>query len=340
MTRADACPVCGVDHLDTDELWACPVHGHQLQYHSINDTGLNRYTCPAVRCQYERCTPRTAKGNPMTEIATRERPAPISLMWEKKDHIGAVLPGHIDAKGFLGTAAAALYANPDLMDAAEKDPGSLVAALIRCASLGHRPGTDEFYLTPRGGKVVGIEGYRGIIERMYRSGAVRNVVVREVCANDRFTFVEGLDDKPVHRFGGSKNDQSGAGFFGPKGTLDRGDMVGVYAYAVLDTGAVSRVVILSRDDVMAAKAASDGANSKYSPWNRLDAGAAHPEFTGRSMWWKTAARRLEPWVPTSAEYRREQLRAEAAAGAAELPTDEGEPVVPITAETITADADG
>ena len=34
------------------------------------------------------------------------------------------------------------------------------------------------------------------------------------------------------------------------------------------------------------------------------------------MWWKTAARRLEPWVPTSAEYRREQLRATASAAAA------------------------
>jgi recombination protein RecT len=76
-------------------------------------------------------------------------------------------------------------------------------------------------------------------------------------------------------------------------------MIGVYAYAVLTTGAVSRVVILSRDDVMEAKAKSDGANSDYSPWKTNE----------RAMWWKTAARRLEPWVPTSAEYRREQLRA-------------------------------
>jgi hypothetical protein len=52
----------------------------------------------------------------------------------------------------------------------------------------------------------------------------------------------------------------------------------------------------------------------------MDAGAGEPEFQGRSMWWKTAAKRLEPWVPTSAEYRREQLRASAAAvTAAERP---------------------
>jgi len=51
----------------------------------------------------------------------------------------------------------------------------------------------------------------------------------------------------------------------------------------------------------------------HNPWNRLDGGENHPEFRGRSMWWKTFAKRLEPWVPTSAEWRRESLRASASA---------------------------
>lgn len=38
----------------------------------------------------------------------------------------------------------------------------------------------------------------------------------------------------------------------------------------------------------------------------------------RAMVWKTAAHRLEAWVPTSAEYRREQLRAAAAASNARI----------------------
>jgi recombination protein RecT len=241
-------------------------------------------------------------------VATRET-GPVAVMWGKRSHFNAVLPQHIDVESFLGTAAGALYASDvagrdvTLMKCAQANPDSLVTALMRCAALGHQPGTDEFYLTPRKVKgrltVQGIEGYRGIVERMYRSGAVTSVVVREVCANDEFDYAEGVHDKPVHRvnwFGGG-----------------RGEMIGVYAYATLTTGAVSRVVILSRDDVMAAKAASDAGNSSFSPWNRADGGTDHPEFTGRSMWWKTAARRLEPWVPTSAEYRREQLRAAATA---------------------------
>jgi recombination protein RecT len=208
---------------------------------------------------------------------------------------------------------------------------------MRCAAKGHQPGTEEFYLIPRRIKgvptVQGIEGYRGIVERMYRSGGVASVVVREVCANDPFRYIEGQDPKPIHQIGGEG--RTGADFFGPKGSRDRGEMVGVYAYAVLTTGAISRVVILDRDDVMAAKAASDGSDSKYSPWNRLDGGPNRPELTGRSMWWKTAARRLEPWVPTSAEYRREQLRA--AVEADNLRRDQEPGHVPPASEVVDAE---
>lgn len=253
-----------------------------------------------------------------TAVATREDRAPVvTAMWGRKTHFAAILPDHIDVKSFLGTAAAALYADDTLMAAAEQAPDSLIVALMECASLGHRPGTDEFYLTPRKRKgrpeVQGIEGYRGIIERMYRSGAVKKVIVREVCANDKFRYIEGADDRPLHSIGGEG--ETGADFFGTDGSRARGEMVGVYAYAELTTGAVSRVVLLSRADVMAARENSDSKNSEYSPWNRLDGGKDHPEFKGRSMWWKTAARRLEPWVPTSAQFRREQLRAEAEAAA-------------------------
>jgi len=271
-------------------------------------------------------------------VATRETGI-VNVMWGRKTHFAAVLPDHIDVKSFLGTAAAALYADPKLMTAAEANPDSLITAMMRCAALGHQPGTDEFYLLWRNiwdknaktkrPTVQGIEGYRGIVERMYRSGAVKSVVVREVCAKDKFRYIEGVDDKPLHAIGGGdphSADSTGADFFGETGSRDRGAMVGVYAYAILSTGAVSRVVILSRDDVVAAREASDSKDSDYSPWNRLDGGKDRPEFTGRSMWWKTAARRLEPWVPTSAEYRREMLRASAAASELAQPAVEaGDP---------------
>lgn len=251
----------------------------------------------------------------VSQAVAKNETGPIAIMWQRRSHFDAVLPAHLDVKAFTGTAAGALYANADLMRAATASPDSLITALMRCAALGHQPGTDEFYLIPRKIKgrptVQGIEGYRGIVERMYRSGAVASVIVREVCANDKFSYLEGVDPKPIHQVGGEGT--TGADFFGTAGGRDRGEMVGVYAYAILTTGAVSRVVLLTRDDVFAARDAGDGSSSSFSPWNRMDGGASRPEFKGRAMWWKTAARRLEPWVPTSAEFRREQLRAAVAA---------------------------
>lgn len=240
--------------------------------------------------------------------AVATTPKPVAVARRNQDRFDAVLPRHIEAKSFVGLAESALYRDDNLMKAAENNPQAFYGALMRAASLGHRPGSEEFYLVPRKIKgrmeVQGIEGYRGIVERMYRSGAVASVIVREVCEQDSFEFVEGVMDKPRHEID----------WFGDA----RGDMIGVYAYAVMTTGAVSRVVILSKSDVMAAKARSDGAKSEYSPWNRDE----------RAMWWKTAARRLEPWVPTSVEFFKERVRAASEVSHTtldrpEVPTEQG-----------------
>ena len=258
----------------------------------------------------------------ISQAVEKRDSGPVAIMWQRKRHFDAVLPASVDVEAFLGTAAGALYASDvpgkslTLMKCALANPDSLIIALMECAALGHMPGTDEYYLTPRMDhgrpKILGIEGYRGVIERMYRSGAVSRVIVREVCAEDPFGYVEGRDRVPVHEIGG--RGETGAAFFGEHGSRSRGEMVGVYAYAELLTGAISRVVLLGRDDVFAARDSGGyKPDDQYSPWNRLDAGPNHPEVTGRSMWWKTGAKRLEPWVPTSREYRREMLRASAAA---------------------------
>lgn len=218
-------------------------------------------------------------------------PKGVEIARRNHERFESVLPRHIEAKPFVGMAEAALYRDDKLMEAAQTTPQAFFSALMKCAALGHRPGSEEFYLIPRKIKgrlqVQGIEGYRGIVERMYRSGAVASVIVREVCEKDAFTYVEGEQDRPVHKidwFGG-----------------DRGRMIGVYAYAIMTTGAVSRVVVLNREDIEAIKKRSEGSDSEFSPWVRDE----------RAMWWKSAARRLEPWVPTSVEFFKERVRASA-----------------------------
>lgn len=212
----------------------------------------------------------------------RREQGPSSVIEQYKPELALVAASHVKVDTFARLAVGALRQNPKLAAAAQSNPGSLMSALMTAARLGLEPGTEQYYLRPikRKGvlEVQGIVGYQGIVELIYNAGASSSVVVEVVRANDEFNYVPGLHERPVHK----------VNWFG-----DRGDLVGVYAYAVMAGGATSKVVVLSRTHINRAKAKSDGADSEYSPW-RTDEEA---------MWLKTAARRLGKWVPTSAEKR-------------------------------------
>src|SRR5258708_4659842 len=103
----------------------------------------------------------------VTQAVEKRQAGPVPVMFPPKKQFAAVPPASVDVDAFLGTMAGALYTSEDLMKAAAASPDSLYTALMRCASLGHFLGTDEFYLVPRKRKgrpeVQGIEGYRGIV---------------------------------------------------------------------------------------------------------------------------------------------------------------------------------
>ena len=252
-------------------------------------------------------------------IATRDN-GPAAQIEVYRDDYAALMPSHVKPDQWLRLAAGAVRGDKKLLEAAGNDIGEFLRELRTAARLGLEPGTEQFYLTPRkskkhGGRPIikGIVGYQGIVELIYRAGAVSSVIVEVVRQRDTFRYVPGRDDRPVHEID----------WFGE----DRGELVGAYAYAVMKDGATSKVVVLNRRQVMDAKAKSDGRNSEYSPW------ATNEE----SMWLKTAARRLAKWVPTSAEYVREQLRAQAEAmptpALPPSPLDTADPLPSVDADT-------
>lgn len=227
-------------------------------------------------------------------VAVREQTGPAAMVETYRDEYAALMPSHLNPDQWVRMAVGAIRGDDNLVRAASNDIGVFLRELRTAARLGLEPGTEQFYLTPRkskkhGGRQIikGIVGYQGIVELIYRAGAASAVIVEAVRTNDRFQYVPGRDERPVHEidwFGG-----------------DRGDLIGVYAYAVMKDGATSKVVVLNQQQVAAIKAKSDSKGSDYSPWN------TNPE----SMWLKSAVRQLMKWVPTSAEYMREQLRAQA-----------------------------
>ena len=231
-----------------------------------------------------------------TQVATRDN-SPSALIAQYSNDFKTVLPSHVKPDTWVRLAQGALKkgkrqqdGRTDLETAAANNPGVFLAAILDAARLGLEPGTEQFYLTPRKVKgrleILGIVGYQGHIELMYRAGAISSVVAECVYEADEFDYQPGRDTVPLHRINWDAE--------------DRGKLRLVYAYAHMRDGAVSKVVVLNRAEINKIKSYSQGSDSDYSPWRTRES----------AMWLKSAVRQLQKWVPTSAEYR-DQLRADA-----------------------------
>lgn len=232
-------------------------------------------------------------------VATRESGA-RALVTQYQGEFAAVVPSHVKPEQWVRLAKGALKRGKkvrgpngqtmtELEIAAVNNPGQFLSSLMDAARLGLEPGTEQYYLTPRKVKgqleILGIVGYQGLIELMYRAGAISSVVAECVYGQDEFDYQPGVDERPRHRINWDAD--------------DRGQLRLVYAYAVMKDGATSKVVVLNRAAIAKIKRTSQGADSDYSPWKTNEP----------AMWLKSAVRQLAKWVPTSAEYMREQLRA-------------------------------
>jgi recombination protein RecT len=211
-------------------------------------------------------------------------------------YIKAIVPSHINAAQYVAIIIGLLHKNPELAEAAYRNTPSFLAALADAARLGLIPG-DGYALVPLGvgpnstGKpeVLGITEYTGEIDLMYRSGGVQSVIAEVIRQEDYFKRGAHPHDPPVFEpvDEGLASDE------------ERGPLRGVFCYCVLDSGRISRVVIMGRTEVMKHKAV---ARTK-----KIWEGEFEP-----SMWLKTAVHEEYKWVPKSAEYRQELIRAGAA----------------------------
>lgn len=229
------------------------------------------------------------------------------------EDFAAVVPKHVEISTFLGLASAMVRSDQYLRRAAQANPGSLIMALRQCAADGHVPRRGIATLVgyndrnaPGGMSVSYIEEVNGTIERIYRAGAVTAVHDELVRQNDVFKPQRG--GLPVHEFDWQASPQ------------ERGPLVGVYAWATLFTGGISRVVLLNRHDVARYRAMSASVKNAKE-WNP-GGNFWGPEWPNEgpntaAMWRKTALHRLERYVPASAAYRWEVAQAEAAALAPE-----------------------
>ena len=226
----------------------------------------------------------------VTAAVEKRDSGPAEIVRQSRGWFATIVPSHIDAQAFVALSTAYLRRNPKLADAANRNPASFMSALSECARLGLVPG-DTYHLVPfedrrnNSVEITGIVDYKGEIELIYRAGAVASVKAEIVRAADRFVFTTDMD-RPEHA----------PDWFG-----DRGDLIGAYAYAVMKDGATSKVIVYSKAEIDQVRAVSKTSERNDSPWVKW--------YDRMAL--KTVLHRLANFVPTSAEYRREQLRAAA-----------------------------
>lgn len=241
----------------------------------------------------------------ITGAVAQQQNTPASMVDQYRNDFATVLPSHIKPATWVRLAQGALKKGRmtngryDLELAAVNNPSAFMQALLEAARLGLEPGTEQYYLTPRKVKgqmeILGITGYQGEIELMYRAGAISSVIAEVVYTNDTFNYQPGRDERPIHVIDWDAE--------------NRGTLRLAYAYAIMKDGSTSKVVVMNRSDITKVKASSQGADSEYSPWQKHEA----------AMWLKSAVHQLAKWVPTSSEYIREQLRAVKEVAAEPLP---------------------
>lgn len=250
-------------------------------------------------------------------------------------------PSHVDADQFVNLCLGALRKDWKVMRAAAESPVTFMQAANECAHMGLVPGK-TYYFTPfrvkvkdPGGKehyenqIVGMIAYQGALDLIYRAGAVTAVHAHVIRENDTFKWRPGEMDIPYHVI----HAPDGSTQEGLADDDERGQLTGVYAYAKLISGGFSQPVVMSRSEV---KKHRDVARTDqfWGPVENFPPASDESRYPYLAdMFRKTAILKMynAGTVPTSTEYRLEQLRV----ASAEVQHRDQDPVRQVEGEVLT-----
>lgn len=210
-----------------------------------------------------------------TALAAKPKAAPTvsDLIEQLRPQIERALPNTMSADRFARIVLTTLRTSPNL---AKCDPHSLMAACMLSAQLGLEPGPlGHAYFVPYGKEVTFIIGYRGMLDLARRSGEIKSIEAREVCANDKFDYAFGLEPKLTH----------------VPATGERGEPTHYYGIAKFADGSYY-FEVLSKQDVDSYRKRSRA--SDKGPW--------HTDYSAMAR--KTVIRRMAPYLPLSPDAAR------------------------------------
>lgn len=206
--------------------------------------------------------------NEETQIA--KKPASIKELIggeQFKQQLSLALPRHMTPDRFARIALTAMQRTPKLQDCTQT---SLFKCLLDLSAMGLEPDGRKAHLIPYGTECTLVIDYKGLLELVRNSGDVTSIRAENVCANDKFSWVNGVIDHEVDWL------------------KPRGEMLAVYAIATLKSGEM-QTAVLTNEEVESIRKRSRSGNS--GPWS-TDTG---------EMRKKSALRRLCKLLPLSPE---------------------------------------
>lgn len=252
-------------------------------------------------------------GTAVEAAGAPKPPTLAQLIDRQKDQVQRALPAHLkaSAEAYVRAAQTLVKNTPGL---AKCDAMTVLGGLMTASQMGLELGPlGKAYLVPYGNKAQLIIGYRGLIDLAWRSGQLKSIEAREVCANDTFDFSYGLEPKLEH-----KVNLEGA----------RGPVIAFYGVAHFKDGG-HYFLVMSKSDVEAHRKRSKAKDS--GPW------VTDYEAMGR----KTVIRAMAPFLPLTIEVMRDMsLDGSVSTGAAleNLTVEEDDGIIDV--EEVAADGSG
>jgi len=156
-----------------------------------------------------------------TELATQgEPPTLVAALKAMGPEIQRALPKHMSGDRIARITLTLVRQNPNL---AQCTPASFFGALLTAAALGLEPGVNgECYLVPYKTDCTLIVGYQGVAKLFWQHPLAKRLSAEYVCAKDHFAYDKGLKPRLEHT----------------PATGERGPVIGYYAIAELNTGAL------------------------------------------------------------------------------------------------------
>lgn len=183
------------------------------------------------------------------------------------------------AERFTRICLTAMRQTPKL---AQCEPASILGAMMTCAQLNLEPNTPQglAYLIPYGRECQFQVGYKGLMQLMYRSGAIASfnadVVYRQEVEQGLFEYESGISPRISHKID----------LLNPEARTGKPeDVIAAYAAVVLKTGEPI-VRLVTKMEIDQARAL-----------NRGNSPAWRDHYSAMAI--KTAIKRLSAWLPVT-----------------------------------------